>query len=80
VRRSLKKLERMRQKAKTRRKLSLWFPSGDRLEQLDDNWRWSICGGLEVRQGGNRFCVKQLYPGGPLPLWNWFSPEEGRVS
>jgi hypothetical protein len=67
VRRSLKARKDATEGEDTEEAVALVFPSGDRLErQLDDNWRWSICGGLiGGAKGGNRFCVKTLYPGGP---------------
>jgi hypothetical protein len=67
VRRILKARKDATQGQDTEEAVSLIFPSIDRLErQLDDNWCWSICGGLiGGAKGGNRFCVKTLYPGGP---------------
>jgi hypothetical protein len=51
----------------TEEAVALVFPTIDRLEQqVDDNWCWSICGGLiGGAKGSNRLCVKTRYDGSP---------------
>jgi hypothetical protein len=51
----------------TEEAIALVFPTVNKLaHQLDDDWCWSICGGLiGGAKGSNRFCVKSLYNGGP---------------
>jgi hypothetical protein len=46
--------------------VALVFPTTDREEEAaEDNWPWSVCGGLiGGAMGANRFCIKPLEDGG----------------